>query len=185
MASTVFKSLTDTTFDSVEGYRQAAEKADSPQLKQALTHRLQQREIPGAVAAEAEIVAEHQAFHAEAVDKNPLHEGGGRHGAQTLIETDAQQPVHAEGGQRLELLAEVHEPRRRLLRVQVLPRQGLEDDHHGRQPQGPRLAEHPAQHCLVAPVHTVEGADSGDAAAMAGLQVMQASPLHLVQAQTH
>ncbi len=44
MASTVFKSLTDTTFDSVEGYRQAAEKADSPQLKQALTHRLQQRE---------------------------------------------------------------------------------------------------------------------------------------------
>ena len=44
MASTVFKSLTDTTFDSVEGYRQAADKADSPQLKQALTQRLQQRE---------------------------------------------------------------------------------------------------------------------------------------------
>ena len=44
MASTVFKSLTDTTFDSIEGYRQAAEKADSPQLKQALAHRLQQRE---------------------------------------------------------------------------------------------------------------------------------------------
>ena len=44
MASTVFKSLTDTTFDSVEGYRQAAEKADSPQLKQALNQRLQQRE---------------------------------------------------------------------------------------------------------------------------------------------
>ncbi len=44
MASTVFKSLTDTTFDSVEGYSQAADKADSPQLKQALTQRLQQRE---------------------------------------------------------------------------------------------------------------------------------------------
>ena len=44
MSSSVFKSLTDTTFDSVEGYRKAAEKADSPQLKQALNQRLQQRE---------------------------------------------------------------------------------------------------------------------------------------------
>ena len=44
MSSTTFKSLTDTTFDSVEGYRKAAEKADSPQLKQALNQRLQQRE---------------------------------------------------------------------------------------------------------------------------------------------
>lgn len=44
MATTVFKSLTDTTFDSVEGYRQAGEKADSPQLKQALQQRCQQRE---------------------------------------------------------------------------------------------------------------------------------------------
>ena len=44
MATTTFKSLTDTTFDSVEGYRKAAEKADSPQLKQALQSRAQQRE---------------------------------------------------------------------------------------------------------------------------------------------
>lgn len=39
MASTVFKSLTDTTFDSVEGYRQAAETANNPQLTQALQQR--------------------------------------------------------------------------------------------------------------------------------------------------
>ena len=44
MATTVFKSLTDTTFDSVEGYRTACEKADSPQLKQALQQRCQSRE---------------------------------------------------------------------------------------------------------------------------------------------
>lgn len=44
MATTTFKSLTDTTFDSVEGYRQAGEKADSPQLKQALQQRCSQRE---------------------------------------------------------------------------------------------------------------------------------------------
>ena len=44
MATTVFKSLTDTTYDSVEGYRQAGEKADSPQLKQALQQRCQSRE---------------------------------------------------------------------------------------------------------------------------------------------
>ncbi|WP_324827878.1 ferritin-like domain-containing protein [Qipengyuania zhejiangensis] len=44
MSSTVYKSLTDTTFDSVEGYRKAAEKADSPQLQQALNQRLQSRE---------------------------------------------------------------------------------------------------------------------------------------------
>ncbi len=44
MSTTIFKSLTDTTFDSVEGYRKAIEKADSPQLKQALGQRLQARE---------------------------------------------------------------------------------------------------------------------------------------------
>ncbi len=44
MATKLFKSLTDTTFDSVEGYRKAAEKADSTQLKQALNARCQQRE---------------------------------------------------------------------------------------------------------------------------------------------
>ncbi|GMN12347.1 PA2169 family four-helix-bundle protein [Altererythrobacter sp. MTPC7] len=44
MSSPTFKSLVDTTFDSVEGYRKAAEKADSAQLKQALGQRVQQRE---------------------------------------------------------------------------------------------------------------------------------------------
>ena len=44
MASSTFKSLTDTTFDSVEGYRKAADLADNPQLKQALQQRCQQRE---------------------------------------------------------------------------------------------------------------------------------------------
>ena len=44
MASTTFKSLTDTTFDSVEGYRQAIDKANHPQLKQALEQRCQQRQ---------------------------------------------------------------------------------------------------------------------------------------------
>ena len=44
MATTVFKSLTDTTFDSVEGYRDASAKAEDPQLKQALQQRCQQRE---------------------------------------------------------------------------------------------------------------------------------------------
>ena len=43
-ANSVLKSLTDTAFDSIEGYRKAAEKADSPQLKQALQQRAQQRE---------------------------------------------------------------------------------------------------------------------------------------------
>ena len=43
MASTVFKSLTDTTFDSVEGYRQAAETANNSQLTQALQQRGQER----------------------------------------------------------------------------------------------------------------------------------------------
>ena len=44
MATTVFKSLTDTTFDSVEGYRQASQQAEDPQLKQALQQRVQERE---------------------------------------------------------------------------------------------------------------------------------------------
>lgn len=44
MATTTFKTLLDTTYDSVEGYRKAAEKADSAQLKQALENRAQKRE---------------------------------------------------------------------------------------------------------------------------------------------
>lgn len=44
MSTTVFKSLVDTTFDSAEGYRQAAEKANDPQLTQALQSRYQQRQ---------------------------------------------------------------------------------------------------------------------------------------------
>ena len=44
MTSTVFKSLADTTFDSIEGYRKAREKADDPRLKQALQQRCDQRE---------------------------------------------------------------------------------------------------------------------------------------------
>lgn len=43
-ANSVLKTLTDTAFDSVEGYRQAAEKANNPQLKQALEHRRAERE---------------------------------------------------------------------------------------------------------------------------------------------
>lgn len=42
--TTLLKTLTDTTYDSIEGYRKAAEKADSPALKQALNERLQKRE---------------------------------------------------------------------------------------------------------------------------------------------
>ncbi|MGB3737733.1 MAG: PA2169 family four-helix-bundle protein [Pontixanthobacter sp.] len=38
------KSLADTTFDSVKGYKMASEKANSPQLKQALAQCAQQRE---------------------------------------------------------------------------------------------------------------------------------------------
>ncbi|MHA7818794.1 MAG: PA2169 family four-helix-bundle protein [Erythrobacter sp.] len=44
MATSTFKSLVDTTFDSVEGYRMAAQKADNPKLRQALQQRAQQRE---------------------------------------------------------------------------------------------------------------------------------------------
>ena len=44
MATTTFKSLVDTTWDSVEGYRKAAEKADSSGLKQALNQRASRRE---------------------------------------------------------------------------------------------------------------------------------------------
>ena len=44
MASTTFKSLVDTTCDSVAGYKQASEKADNPSLKQALQQHCSQRE---------------------------------------------------------------------------------------------------------------------------------------------
>jgi uncharacterized protein (TIGR02284 family) len=43
-ANSILKTLTDTAFDSVEGYRKAAEKANDPQLKQALERRRAERE---------------------------------------------------------------------------------------------------------------------------------------------
>lgn len=43
-ANSVLKTLTDTAFDSVEGYRKAAEKANSPQLKRALEQRSEKRQ---------------------------------------------------------------------------------------------------------------------------------------------
>lgn len=49
----LLKTLTDTTFDSIEGYRKAAEKAESPQLRQALTERLHKREQTLAMMNEA------------------------------------------------------------------------------------------------------------------------------------
>lgn len=42
--STALKTLTDTVYDSIEGYRKAIEKADSPHLKKLLNDRLRQRE---------------------------------------------------------------------------------------------------------------------------------------------
>lgn len=42
--TTLLETLTDTTYDSVEGYRKAAEKANNPALKQALSERCQKRE---------------------------------------------------------------------------------------------------------------------------------------------
>ena len=43
-ANSVLKTLTDTAFDSIEGYRKAAEKANSPQLKTALEQRAEKRQ---------------------------------------------------------------------------------------------------------------------------------------------
>lgn len=42
--ATVLKTLTDTAFDSLEGYRKAEAKADSPALKQAIAERTSRRE---------------------------------------------------------------------------------------------------------------------------------------------
>ena len=42
--ATILKTLTDTTFDSVEGYKRAAEKANSPQLKQVLNEQATKRQ---------------------------------------------------------------------------------------------------------------------------------------------
>ncbi|ANU08232.1 PA2169 family four-helix-bundle protein [Paraurantiacibacter namhicola] len=44
MATSAFKTLVDTTFDSVEGYRKASESASSPAMKQALSKRLTERQ---------------------------------------------------------------------------------------------------------------------------------------------
>lgn len=42
--STIFKSLTDTVYDLVEGYKKAIEKVTNPSIKQALTQQLSRRE---------------------------------------------------------------------------------------------------------------------------------------------
>ena len=43
-STSILRTLADTTYDSVLGYRKAAEKADSPNLKRVLEQRAQERE---------------------------------------------------------------------------------------------------------------------------------------------
>lgn len=66
-ANSVLKTLTDTAFDSVEGHRKAADKADSPRLKKALNRRREQRE-----QTVAQLNAEIQRQGGELVTKGTL-----------------------------------------------------------------------------------------------------------------
>ncbi|MNN39238.1 hypothetical protein D3C81_1532680 [compost metagenome] len=135
----------------------------------------QQGEIAGAALAEAEIVADLQMLDAEPLDQDLANELPGGQLAQAAVEGQAQHPVDAGLAQQFELLAQAADAPRGLVRGKEFARLRLEDHHAAGQPGLRRTLAQARQDTLVTAVHAVEIANGGNAAALAGTQIVETS----------
>ena len=136
---------------------------------------LEKFEIPGTVAAEAEIVADLQILHPQAVDQHTLDELGGRQLAQAAVEGQAQHHVDAFGGQQGELVTQTGQARRSSVRTEELTRLRLEDHHATGHGQFRGTLAQARQDGLVPTMNAVEITDGDHTAPRLGLQVMKTS----------
>ena len=136
---------------------------------------LEKLKIAGAVAAEAEIVADLQILHPQAIDQHTLDELGGRQLAQAAVEGQAQHHVDAFGGQQGELVAQTGQARRSSVRAEELTRLRLEDHHAAGHGQFRGTLTQARQDGLVPTMNAVEITDGDHTAPRLGLQVMKTS----------
>ena len=129
---------------------------------------LQHGDVAGAPGAIAEIVADHQPFHVQAVDEDFLREFLRRQGGELRAEVLDDDSVDAGVVQRLQLVAQVGDALRRLRQVARALREEFArvrfERHHGRfNAEFGRRAAHARQQGLMADVDTVKIADGQSA----------------------
>jgi len=129
--------------------------------------------IAAAIAAKMKIVTDHQTLDGQPVHQHPLDELLRGQAAQRPIELQAEHPVHAGASQRLGLLANAHQPRRRLLAHEILARLRFKQHcHRTGAIIGGALLELPEDR-LVAEMDAVEGTHGGHRATVLGAQIVQ------------
>jgi len=132
-----------------------------------------------ALMAKAEIIADDQMAHANALDQQPVDELIHRHAAEVTVEAQAEHPIDPLLSQQCHLVGKGGQSRRRLIPGKELLWLRLKGDHHRRQVQLGRAQSQSVQDLLMAAVHTIEIADGGHAAAMPWPQVVHsANQLH-------
>ncbi|MCY1206807.1 hypothetical protein D9M72_183870 [compost metagenome] len=135
---------------------------------------LQEFEITGAIATEAEIVTDFQMPGPQPLDQDRMDELGSAEFPQAAVERQAKHPVHTLTSQQLELVAQTGQTYRCGIRAEELARLRLEYHHAGGQTKLSRTLAQPLENGLMAAVHAVEIADGGDTAPMLGSQVVEA-----------
>ncbi|ABA49788.1 hypothetical protein BURPS1710b_1123 [Burkholderia pseudomallei 1710b] len=126
---------------------------------EALARRLQRREIARAPRAVAEVVADHDPAGVQPVDERAFDERLGRLARERMVEVLDDHAVDAVLAQRLELVAQHRDARRRARRIEELARMRLERHHAHGQPARVRRRAHAREQGLVAAMDTVEVAD--------------------------
>ena len=119
----------------------------------------QQREVAGAGAAEAEVLADQHPARAEAAHEHVVDEQVGIERGERTVEASDVDAFDAERPKRLQLAAQAGEPRRRALLREEFARVRIEREHSGHEPQVVGRLLEPREHRLVPAMDTVEVPD--------------------------
>ena len=156
--------------DVVDAHRRHQLELESPGLGRCA----QQRDAARAAAPEAKILAHHHRRGAEAL-RQQLDELLPGELPQLLVEAQHAHVVQVRTLEHAPALAKIREPRRRILRHEVLARQRLEGQHHRRPRQLLRDAAGARDQRAVPEVNAIEAADRDGGATMLVLEPLQAA----------
>ena len=130
---------------------------------------LEHGEVALAALAEAEVVADQEVAHTEAVDEHVFDEGFGGEPGEFLVEAADVEPVDALAFEQQDFFAKRCEASGAIFMGEVFPRVWLEGEHRGGKAGGLRLCPQLRQQRLVAAVHAIEVADGEHAAVFGSL----------------
>jgi hypothetical protein len=119
----------------------------------------QQLDVAGAPGAESKVVPDGQPAHTTALDQHLIDELFGGDGGETPVEVLDEHAVDAAGAQRLELVAQIRDPRRRLIGREELARVRLERHHRREQAACPRGLHDLGQQRPMPAVNAIEVSD--------------------------